>query len=63
MPSTAASDPRSDLSKDAMLAQSPLSADPDLHAGIATRLDDIVAIARDELGDSLKTILLGGSLA
>lgn len=46
-----------------MLAQPPLSANPELHAGIAKRLDDIVELARAELGDKLKTVLLGGSLA
>lgn len=46
-----------------MLLQSPLSADPDLHAGIASRLDDLVTFAREELGDALQCVLLGGSLA
>jgi hypothetical protein len=46
-----------------MLLQSPLSADPDLHAGIVSRLDDLVDLAREELGDALQSVLLGGSLA
>lgn len=46
-----------------MLAQSPLSADPDLHAGIASRLDALVALVREELGSGLHCVLLGGSLA
>ena len=46
-----------------MLDHSPLSASADLDANIVTRLDQVVELARAELGDSLQTILLGGSLA
>jgi hypothetical protein len=46
-----------------MLDHPPLSASPDLDAGIATRLDQVVELARAQLGDSLQTVLLGGSLA
>jgi len=46
-----------------MLDHAPLSASPDLDASIAPRLDQVVDLARAELGDSLQTILLGGSLA
>jgi len=46
-----------------MLDHTLLSASRDLDRGIATRLDQVVELARTELGDSLQTILLGGSLA
>ena len=46
-----------------MLAEAPFSASPDLHAGIQTRLDEVVAIARESLGDALRSVVLGGSLA
>jgi hypothetical protein len=46
-----------------MLDHPPLSASPELDARIAARLDQVVELAHAELGDSLQTILLGGSLA
>lgn len=46
-----------------MLAQAPFSASPELHAGIQPRLDQVVDIARETLGDALRSVILGGSLA
>jgi hypothetical protein len=46
-----------------MPALNTLSAHPELNAGITTRLDELVELARDELGNDLQSVLLGGSLA
>jgi predicted nucleotidyltransferase len=46
-----------------MLTQAPLSASPDLHAGIQSRLEAVVQLACEVVGDRLRSVVLGGSLA